>query len=174
MRILCTRLWHNRVALRNEGGFSLIESIIAVAIIGSTVMALITAIFAVLVSTTSHKRIVFSGVELTTIAEAVRAISYVPCESETAMEARLAANAAAMLPGYSMDVVGVTYVDSRTNPAPAFYSRTDCLNNQDKGLQRVALKVTGVGGPTISEDLVVMKRDDRCPAALPVTPGRRC
>lgn len=163
-----------RLAHVGQGGFSLIESIIAITIIGLTVMALIAAILTVLYSTNSHKRSVFSGVELTTIAETVRDLSYVDCEAASAMESRLGPIAAAMLPGYQLSVADVTFANSNTNDNPNFDPRSDCLSSTDYGVQRVVLRVSSPGTPNVSEEVVVLKRDRTCPPALPVTPARKC
>lgn len=165
---------HRRSDLAGQGGFSLIESIIAITIIGMTVMALIAAVLTVLYSTNSHKRSVFSGVELTTIAEAVRDLSYVDCEAASSMQSRLTAETAEMLPGYNLAVTDITFANSNTNADPNFSTRSECVSTKDYGLQRVVLNVSSPGTPDVAEEVVVLKRDRTCPAALPVTPARKC
>lgn len=174
MRLRCIRIWKHRIECRGEGGFSLIESIIAVAIIGTTVLALVTAMITLLLSTNSNKKIVFSGVQLTSIAETVRKMPYVACEDKAALKSRLnAPSVSSLLPDYVYDVESVTFVDSRTNDSPGFQDKANCLATGDNGVQRIELKVSSTGAPNISERLVLHKRNDACPVGVG-SPGQRC
>lgn len=156
-----------------QAGVTLIESIIAVAIVALVVLALFAALTTILLSTNANRRTVRSGIEATTLAESVRRLTYVNCESSTAMQNRLLVGSPAVYSppsGYSVVVGQVEYLDSASSSAPTF----DASCGTDRGVQRVVLRVTATGSPSVTEDIIVHKRRDTCPASIGPVAGERC
>ena len=160
-----------------QAGVTLIESIIAVAVVSLVVLALFAALTTILLSTNANRRTVRSGIEATTLAESVRRLTYVDCESFTAMQNRLLIGTPAVYTpptGYSVVVSEVRYLGSASSSTPSFDTSCNPATDPDRGVQRVVLRVTATGSPTVSEDIVVHKRFDTCPASIGPVAGERC
>jgi hypothetical protein len=156
-----------------QAGLSLIESVVAVAIVSLVVLALLAALTTILFATNANRRTVRSGIEVTTLAESVRRLTYVNCETDVAMENRLLLGSTPVYSppsGYTVDVESVSYLNSASASTPTFGG--SC--GTDRGVQRVVLRATATGGPSVTEEIVVHKRRDTCPASIGPVAGERC
>lgn len=156
-----------------QAGLSLIESVVAVAVVSLVVLALLAALTTILFATNANRRTVRSGIEVTTLAESVRRLTYVNCETGAAMQNRLLLGSTPVYSppsGYSVTVQSVTYLNSASAATPTF--GTSC--GTDRGVQRIVLRATASGGPSVNEEIVVHKRRDTCPASVGPVAGERC
>ena len=167
--------------VRGQAGIALIPALIAMAITAIAVIALFSALTTVLLSTGAHRRTVRAGNEATAAAEALKNLDYVPCEGSANMKARLLGGGAPVYTeptGYELDVILVEYLDDASTTNPSFGSNctVEDVDGQprDEGIQRVTLRITSAGTPEVHEDVVVMIRNDTCPAAIGPVLGEKC
>lgn len=156
-----------------QAGLTLIESIVSMVIVSLVVLALLAALMTILSTTNANRRMVHSGIEATTLAESVRRLTYVDCETGAAMQNRLLVGSPAVYvapTGYSVVVSEMEYLASASTSTPSFGS--SC--GTDRGVQRVVLEVTATGSPSVSEEIVIHKRRDTCPASIGPVAGERC
>lgn len=146
---------------QSQAGFSLIESIAGIALSGTVVLAIITCVLTLLLSSSSHARTVRSGIEATDIAEQVDRMPYVPCGGAAHYSTPISA---LVVPGYSAQYVRVEYlVDSGADEAT--FTSTACTTvAADEGIQRLTVRVTATGRNDVSEELVFVKRNTTCPS----------
>lgn len=123
-------------------------------------LAIISCVLTLLLSSSSHARTVRSGIEATDIGEQVDRLPYVPCGGASAYAAPVNS---LVLPGYSAQYVTVEYlVDSAADEAT--FSTTCSSPSSDEGIQRITVRVTAAGRNDITEELVFVKRNTTCPS----------
>ncbi len=156
-----------------QAGLTLIESIVSMVIVSLVVLALLAALMTILSTTNANRRMVRSGIEATTLAESVRRLTYVDCETGAAIQNRLLVGSPAVYSpptGYSVVVTEMEYLSSASTSTPSFGATC----GTDRGVQRVVLEVTATGSPSVSEEIVIHKRRDTCPASIGPVAGERC
>lgn len=141
-----------------EAGESLIELVIAVVIIGLGVVALLGTLFSVVYLTNRNRGDVQTAVSATDILERIQAAPYEPCSSPTT---------GTYVPYLQLSdptpEITIEYLVDRNSVTPTFAST--CTT--DQGVQRIKLRVArGFGRERRVTDLVMIKRDDRCPASV--------
>lgn len=170
---MCTA---RRDRMRSQAGFSLIESIITIVLAAVGILALFAALSTIFLSSNANRRMVLAGNEATTAAEAARRLTYVNCETSTAMRNRLlnGPNPVYVPPtGYSVATFTVEHLKSATDSPAEFHPEgTSCTT--DHGIQRVTVEVASPGSPTITETVRLNKRRDVCPVLIGPVPGQRC
>ena len=157
--------------IRVQAGFSLLETIVTVAIAGTAVLAIVAALLTVLYSSESHERSVRAAIEATDVAEQVELIAYRKCGTTTQYRNDVAALTA---PGYSFSLERVEYLTSSTSSTAGF-STGGCVNlADDKGVQRLMIRVSTGGDRPVSESIMFVKRDQTCDPQANVPVGKLC
>lgn len=151
----------SRVESRRPGqdGFVLIEVIVALMFLIVVMTALSAAVMAVLVSASTHRDVVRSGVESMHIAEDLERLQYGDCR--TVADFKTAMGFPRTVSGFVLDITSVDYLKSRTSSTAEWVNRTACQAAGDQGLQRIAVSVTRPAGRG-TESLPFVVRDRRC------------
>jgi Tfp pilus assembly protein PilV len=138
---------------RDDRGESLIELLVAIAIMSTAVIALLAGLATAVVISDQHRKQAAAGVQVRTFAEAVeRAVNgspsaYVDCASETAYRSVFTAE-----PGYARDVVEVRYwTGSAFSPT--------C--GTDSGVQRVTVRVASDDDRAVETIDVIIRKPCR-------------
>ena len=138
-------------------------------ILSSVAVALLAAIFALIVSSTSHRRIVLSGIEVTTLSEAIERAPYLPCGTADDYADVVDLPLPDQLAGLTASLDSVRYLRNSSDSSAEFESRPSCDSQQgdDKGVQSIRVRVTrsdpnGAQGTSGSETVDFAKRDNRC------------
>lgn len=143
---------------RSEGGTTLIELVVAVAIMGVAFVAILGGIGSAIIGAAAQRRDATAGVVLTSAAEAIVAAPYLAC---AALYVPPAAPS-----GYTVTVTKVAYWQAGSNrflPVEQSACGPATASPTDDGVQLVTLSVTpparaGVGAGT-TQTLDVVKRD---------------
>lgn len=142
---------------RGEQGETLLELIVAVAIIGIGVVALLGTLFSVVFLTNRNRGDVETAVSATYILERIQESSYQSCAVSGSSTYDAFLSLATPRPTMTIE-----YLADRTSATPTFQASCPAT---DQGLQKVTLRVArGVGNERRIANLVLIKRDDRCPA----------
>jgi len=137
-----------RSAGRSEQGTTLIELLVAVAIMGIAFVTVVGGIGMAIIGSATQKQKASSGIVLRTAAEAA---TYQPC---TTKDSYVTATLPAPPAGFSVSVRQVSQWDSDTNQFV-----TDPPSCTDTGLQLIELAVTSsTGQRPVTEALKVVKR----------------
>jgi hypothetical protein len=164
-----------RVARRDdgEGGETLVEILVTLMLMSVAIIALLTAMLTLIASSSGHRRRIRAENEATTIVEAIDRQTYVPCSSSPATAY---ATALAGVPsGYTAEIRQIRFLQSKT--ATASYG-TGCPGAGDQGAQEITVRVASPGKYDVHADVVLVKRNDTCPASPPpglqIAVGDRC
>lgn len=128
-----------------DDGFTLIEALIAIAIIGVGLVAVVAAMQFGFESARLQQGAATGESALRSAAEQVKAASYGDCASSYAVTAQA---------GVSVDAGDVEFWDGNTDPAEF---STSCPSD-DPGVQKITIEVQVDGGETYSTE-VVKRRD---------------
>lgn len=130
---------------RSESGTTLIELLVAVAIMGIAFVTIIGGIGTAIIGSGQQKRQASADVVLRTATEA---ITYQPCAATYTLPAA---------PGYNVAVGPVSYWNGVTNQFEA--SLPSSCPAADGGLQLMEVTVTSTGaGPSTTQSLQVVRR----------------
>ena len=138
---------------REDRGESLVELLVAVAIMGTAVVALLAGLATAVVVSDQHRKQAAAGVQVRTFAETVeRAINGSPsasveCASATTYESVFTAE-----PGYASDVVAVQYWTG---------SRFSDTCPPDLGVQKVSLAVRSTDDRAVETVDVIIRKPCR-------------
>lgn len=146
---------------------------VTVLLVGVAVVALLTTMIAVVTSTHGHKRRIQAENEATTVVEAIDRMPYVPCATTGTYTAALSS---APSPQF---VPTITKVEKLQDKAAATASYgPSCPGGVDQGAQEITVRVAAPGRYAVSAEVVLVKRDDTCPATplpeLEIAVGDRC
>lgn len=130
---------------RSEEGTTLVELLVAVAILGIAFVAVLGGMMTSVTASDVHRKQADGLALLTRNAELVKAAAYVSCAGPAAYEAALS-----VASGYTVSVTAVAFLDGAgfvaTCPAP------------DPGIQRVSLTARTTSGTDSAETIDVVKR----------------
>lgn len=144
---------------RADEGFTLIEMIITVAILGIAIVGLISGLFAIVVARHTDRLVTRSGAYLLTYAEAVKAADYEPCTTSGAYTAVTISAA-----DYALNVLAV---ECWNGDEPATFAGGGSAGASDRGAQRVSLSVVGPSSAPasrqVTETVMVYKRSEEAP-----------
>jgi prepilin-type N-terminal cleavage/methylation domain-containing protein len=118
---------------RTRSGFSLVETMMAVALLGVIIVAVLSAFSSVAIATSQHSRATSLDRLVRSDAEFIKRQAYIPKPPPAGVYANLAS------PGYAFAVQVLYY-----NPGGGTFLAT----NPDVGLQQIVLTVTAPGGAT--------------------------
>lgn len=120
-------------ALRDEGS-TLVESLVAVSILGIAMTAMVGGMYTSVVASDANRKHATASTHLASYAERVKADVYVGCATSYA-------GAGFTIPaGYTKDAVVVSYWDGSTFAATC---------TTDSGLQRVSLRIRSTDGRAV-------------------------
>jgi prepilin-type N-terminal cleavage/methylation domain-containing protein len=119
---------------RTRSGFSLVETMMAVALLGVIIVAVLSAFSSVAIATSQHSRATSLDRLVRSDAEFIKRQAYIPKPPPAGVYANLAS------PGYAFAVQVLYY-----NPGGG---GTFLATNPDVGLQQIVLTVTAPGGAT--------------------------
>jgi prepilin-type N-terminal cleavage/methylation domain-containing protein len=156
-----------RRARRSQAGVSLVELLIAISIMGVMLLALAGLIMASMASSATHRATVRAGTEATEVAERIDDLSYIPCPYAQEV-ASLYGSAFDVSPGRLFDetLVSIQYLKDRSRSTADATAWQPSCPATDQGAQRITIRVTNRTSPTLSSELTLVKRDDRCPAGV--------
>lgn len=142
---------------RTEGGTTLIELIVAVAIMGVAFVSIIGGIGAAIIGADSQKRNSTGGLVLASAAETILADNerpYAVCATPTDYPVPPAPV------GFTVTVDRVAFWNPVVNQFVGFEAPLACDESKDNGLQLLQLSLTASGGPRAAtvEYLEVVKR----------------
>ncbi len=156
-----------------ERGFTLVEMLITVWIMGALVVTMSGAIFTMIRGSDLTRQRTLVEAELRRYADAVRAAPYQDCADDVAFGSdNYASTRTGQLAGatdspptvqyWNADANGqnVTYSALSTVTAAGFCDASSATNDGDYGAQQLTLTVTSASYPSISAQTVVFKRDD--------------
>jgi type II secretory pathway pseudopilin PulG len=152
---------------RDEEGFTLVEILITLWIMGAVMVALIGALFTMTKASDLSKRTTIAETELRRYAEAVRAVPYTACQDADTYETAIT-NAGLYTPptGFTVtpNIVSVKYwtKGSSFNSSAFVATHPSCdgtANETDDGAQQFAITVQLDGTPAITLPLVITKRE---------------
>jgi prepilin-type N-terminal cleavage/methylation domain-containing protein len=167
-------------AAADERGFTLIETLITVWILGAVITAMMLALITVVRVSDQNSRTTLAEQELRRYAEVIRSLDYIPCESDPDVVGSYQANAdqAYVDAGYTRpagaqySVPEVTYwnkvLSGSSVPDEADFvalgsmpaATCDATSPHDYGAQRVRVSVTvGVAPATTTVETTITKRD---------------
>lgn len=133
---------------RGEEGTTLVELLVAVAILGIAFVAILGGMLTSVTASDVHRRQADGLALLTRQAEAVKAMAYVPCAGPAVYQALLAVTS-----DYTVSVTAVAYLNTG-----AFVSTLTTCPASDSGIQRVSLKAQSTSGTEGAETIDVIKR----------------
>lgn len=132
-----------RAVVQDEGA-TLVESLVAVSIVGVAFSAIVGGMYTSVAASDAHRKQAAAATHLTSYAEAVKAESYVPCATTYGTSYSAPADFAA-------DPVAVAY----WNPATSSFDAT-CTS--DSGLQRVTLGIRSSDGRAVLDVQIAKRR----------------
>ncbi len=140
---------------RGEHGETLVETLVATALLGIVGVGIIGAIASVLISTEVDRHVSHGETVLRSYVAAIEASPYQPCASPGTYP-----DDYAKPPGYN---VSVTNVDYWTGAGPTAVPGTGQLTfagscPTDHGLQRISVRVTSSGDRATTEQATFVKR----------------
>ena len=151
-------------------GETLVELLMTIVILGLAIVALVTAMLAVIVTSNSHRRRVKAANELTTISEKIQGMDYVPCASTSTYASAYSGITA---DNFTPSIDSVGWLADKNAATPAFNKPTCATAADDLGLQQITISINSPKQTPVTETLVIIKRDDRC-VGLSVAAGTKC
>jgi prepilin-type N-terminal cleavage/methylation domain-containing protein len=139
------------MASRGEQGFSLVETVIAIAILGVIVAAMVGGLATTIATSDIHRQQAETNAVLVSAAEIIKGAAYSPCQNPP-----YAANGA-LRPGWPSSTIGVTV--AYWNPVVAAWDAT-CHDHDGTTLfpmQRVTITVVDPGDRA-SASIDIVKR----------------
>ena len=153
--------------IRDQRGVTLIEVLIAVALMGISLLALAGLVMTTIASSATLRATVRASTEATEVAERIDEFIYVPCPDASTVPS-LYGSAFDLTPGRLFDeqLVSVEYLKDRTQSVSDAAAWQASCPTVDQGAQRITIRATTRSTPKLSTDLTFVKRDDRCPSGV--------
>ena len=130
---------------RDEEGTTLVELLVAVAILGVAFVAVLGGMLTSVTASDVHRKQADGLALLTRNAELVKAVPYVPCAGPAVYQAALS-----VASGFSVSVTAVAFLDG------ANFVSTCTV--PDPGIQKVSLRAETTSGTNSAETIDVIKR----------------
>lgn len=152
---------------RGERGVTLLETLIAVLLMGISLLALASLVMTTIAASATHRATVRAGTEATEVAERIDEMDYVPCPAAGTVSSIYGA-AFDLTPGRVFDerLVEIQFLKDRSLSVSEAASWQATCPTADQGAQRLTIKATTRTAPVLASDLTFVKRDDRCPAGV--------
>lgn len=159
---------------RAEAGETLIEVLVSIVLLGTVVAAVLGGLFTLVTVSDSNNQRTQVGVGVQGFAEALKQpvadLEYIPCGTPTDYTTKLGTSADAVLAtgeNYTYTLLVEYWRGGSTfNSTCTLTAATTTTNaTDDASLQRITITVKNgrVGSGAVSESLVILKRDARCP-----------
>lgn len=150
---------------RGQAGVTLLEVALAVFLFGTVAITLLTLIYGALVASGSHKAHVRAGERATELAEQIDDLNYVPCPVAADPNGATYEGVLDVGPDREFDeqIEQIEYLQDSAPESPVFQSGCP---SEEQGAQQVTVRVTTRSKPLITKEVVLVKRDNRCPAGL--------
>lgn len=166
------RAWNRR----DQAGFGLIDSLAAIAIVGTAVLAAVACLLTILFSANAHQQSVRSGIEVTDLAEQIDRFPYQACATAITYGATIS------VVGYTAKVVQVEYLVEATTTTIAGTSTSTTIASSafgstcppDRGVQRLTVEVTSTSDRPMTETVTIVKRNTTCPTSAGRPVGAPC
>jgi hypothetical protein len=140
-----------------EDGETLVELLVAVIVMGTAVVAVVTSLLSAAIASQTARQLVASGNQATTVAELIQNASYSDCISQNNPYVASYSSPHYTLPtGYTMKVTAA-YLHSQTSTTPTFDPTCPSV---DQGLQQITVKVrhSAAGGSHRWVTVTIVKR----------------
>lgn len=145
-----------------EHGFSLVELLVSISIMGIAVVGMAASIFSIVSISDIERRQSLAEAEVRRFAEAVQARQYVACADPAAYLA--AYNGAFAQPGLTPSVPDIDYLIADSDPIAFSEGKpatcTGAPTDPDTGAQQITLQITSAGAPPVVEKIDLTKRKD--------------
>lgn len=169
----CSGSVDRRRARRTQGGETLIETLITVFLIATWLIAVIATTSALLVSVWVHRKTIEAGNNATSIAEAIDQVDYQACGASFSIDnyknkAPVQAALTSMGSGWQTPAITVEFLQ------PSGQGSFGACPGVDAGVQRIKVKVVASGARSARAEIVLIKRNDRCPPGAPTMVGQPC
>lgn len=178
---LAVRALARRRNARSQRGELLIETLLAVLVMGTAIAGGMFMLLTMVWASMTHQALARSSNEVTIASEHLERVTYLPCGGATAptpanyqTELTSGSNPYVAPEGLELDltVTNVTFL-SDSDAATAGFQET--CPTDDQGAQRLTVRVEGQGANgKISVRVVYVKRDDRCLGLADTQPGQTC
>ena len=157
-----------RSSTLGQRGFTLIEVMMAVAVLGLTLVGAVAGSVAVGTATVLNMNQVQSGLLVTNVSERLERTPYINCATAASY-----ASALPLATKYSATIVSVEYLANKNADPQVFQS--SCPGNPDQGIQRVTIRVSpATGGIGRKELMKFYMRRSTCPTPWPTVAGQTC
>lgn len=152
---------------RGESGVTLLETLIAVLLMGISLLALASLVMTTIAASATHRATVRAGTDATEVAERIDGMDYVPCPAAGTVSSLYGA-AFDLTPSRVFDerLLEVQFLKDRSLPVSDAASWQVTCPATDQGAQKLTIRATTRTSPVLSSDLTFVKRDDRCPAGV--------
>lgn len=144
----------------DERGFSLLESLVALALCGLLLVGVIQGLFTTVTASTANRDRSVANTRLASVTDRYKVLSdeagfYEPCANASSLEAAYEADAGDTLDGAALDVVSVSLWNGSS-----YVSSLATCPTKDRGVQLLTVRVTvGAGATASSATGVVAIRD---------------
>lgn len=145
-----------RYAQRSQAGQSLVESLLAVFLVGTVVLAGMALLMTIILSSANHRGQAVASNEATTVIEAVQGLAYIPCTGTVDYNSAKSG----LRPGYTA-TISVSYLQVETAGNPSTFGA--CPAAGDQGAQKIVVNVKMNVPPKSSVTIETVKRNKTCP-----------
>lgn len=135
-----------------DDGFTLVELIVAIAILGVAIVVIVGAMGTAFITTDIHRKSAVGAATIRSYAEAIKAAPYVRCGGSADYQNPSGFTSPT---GYTSTITGVTYWEAATTS----FMET-CTSITDPGVQKISVRVVSTDVQVRgTETLIVVKRN---------------
>lgn len=172
LSILGQRLWGG-TRRRSQRGELLLETIVTLVLIAFVIPALLLLASTVVVLSGQHRKAMNARNVATTIAESIDQLDYSDSCDPWA-DYSVSPNLLQVPAGYEQPVVNVRFMRPIAVANPMMEFQDACLIGNDQGVQEISVSVKTSGVHAATGKVVLIKRNDDCPAGALPADGQKC